>query len=54
MLILLFHVLFTTQYIKLTWEYSSEFQHSAFYSGELEKLIISDLNKLFCFWNSKL
>lgn len=36
------------------WEYSGGFQHSAFYSGELEKLIISDLNKLSCFWNSEL
>lgn len=54
MLILLFHVLFTLQCIKLAWEYSSGFQHSAFYPGEMEKLIISDLNKLYCFWNSKL
>ena len=53
MLILLFHVLFILQCIKLTWEYSSGFQHSAFHSGELEKLIISDLNKLSCFWNSE-
>lgn len=51
--ILLFHVLFILQCIKLMWEYSSGFQRSAFYSGELEKLIISDLNKLSCFWNSK-
>lgn len=50
--ILLVHVLFILQRIKLMWEYSNGFQHSAFYSGELEKLI-SDLNKLSCLWNSK-
>lgn len=54
MSILLFYGLFILQRIKLMWEYPSGFQHSACYSGELEKLIISDLNKLSCFWNSKL
>lgn len=52
--ILLFHVLFILKCIKLMWEYSSGFHHSAFYSGELGKHIILDLNKLSYIWSSEL
>lgn len=51
--ILLFCALFILQCTKLIWEYSSEFQCFASYLGELEKLLISDSNKLSCFWISK-
>jgi len=52
--ILLFYVLFIVQCIKLVREYSSGFQRSAFYSGEIAKGIVSDLNTLSCFWNREL
>jgi len=54
MLILLFHVLFVLQCIKLSWESSNGFHHSVFSSRDMEKHIIFILNKLSCIWSSEM